>query len=151
MGVLDTHILKSMAREDILVIQLVNSGGDNIYSANQICEMVEFMIDNIFVKFGGQLFRQVTEIPVGSNCAPFLLTSFFVPIKVILGQHDEMWSKETCQVIQSMFSVYINELIVLNNKKFWEHVRDIYPSQMHVKKTNQSDNLASYLDLTFTI
>ena len=39
---------------------------------------------------------------------------------------------------------------MFNNKKLWEHVRDIYPSQLNVEKTNQSDNLASYLDLTFT-
>ena len=39
-------------------------------SANQICEMVEFLIDRIFVqKFGGRLFRQVIGIPTGTNCA----------------------------------------------------------------------------------
>ena len=41
----------------------INSGGDKTYSANQICEMVEFLIDNIFVKFRGNLFRQV----IGNN------------------------------------------------------------------------------------
>ena len=46
---------------------------------------------------------------------------------------------------------YINDLVVFNNKKFWEYVKDIYPSQLNVENTNQSDNLASYLDLTFTI
>ena len=46
---------------------------------------------------------------------------------------------------------YIDDLIVFNNKKFCEYVKDIYPSQLNVKKTNQSDNLASYIDLTCTI
>ena len=40
-------------------IDTINSGGDNLYTADQICRMVEFLIDNIFVKFGGCLFRQV--------------------------------------------------------------------------------------------
>ena len=40
---------------------------------------------------------------------------------------------------------------MFNNKKFWEYVKDIYPSQLYVETNNQSDNLASYLDLTFTI
>ena len=39
--------------------------------------MVEFLIDNIFVKFGGHLFRQVIGIPMGTNSAP-LLTDFFL-------------------------------------------------------------------------
>ena len=46
---------------------------------------------------------------------------------------------------------YIDDLIVSNNKKFCEYVKDTYPSQLNVEKTNQSDNLASYLDLTFTV
>ena len=42
---------------------------DNLYSANQICRMVEFLIDSIFVKFGGCLFHQVFGIPMETNCA----------------------------------------------------------------------------------
>ena len=38
-------------------IDTINPGGDNLYTADQICRMVEFLIDNIFVKFGGCLFR----------------------------------------------------------------------------------------------
>ena len=46
---------------------------------------------------------------------------------------------------------YIDDLVVFNNKKFWEHVKDMYPSQLNVEKTDQSDNLTSYLDFRFTI
>ena len=35
------------------------------------------MIDNIFVKFGGCLFRWVIGIPMGTNCAP-LIADFFL-------------------------------------------------------------------------
>ena len=34
-------------------IDTINPGGDNLYTADQICRMVEFLIDNILVKFGG--------------------------------------------------------------------------------------------------
>ena len=40
----------------------VNSGGDKTYSANQIFQMVEFLIDNIFVKFEGHLFVRSLEL-----------------------------------------------------------------------------------------
>ena len=43
--------------------------------------MVEFLIDNIFVKFGGGLFRQVVEIPVGTNCALLLADLFLYSYK----------------------------------------------------------------------
>ena len=29
---------------------------DNKYAANDICKMTEFLVDNIYVRFGGQLF-----------------------------------------------------------------------------------------------
>ena len=30
--------------------------GDNEYTASDICKMTEFLVDNIYVRFGGQLF-----------------------------------------------------------------------------------------------
>ena len=30
--------------------------GDNKYTPNDICKMIEFLVDNIYVRFGGQLF-----------------------------------------------------------------------------------------------
>ena len=32
--------------------------------------MNEFLVDNIYVRFGGQLFRQMVGIPMETNCAP---------------------------------------------------------------------------------
>ena len=57
-------------------IDTINPGGDNLYTADQICRMMEFLIDNIFVKFRGCFFRQVIGIPVGTNCAPLLADLF---------------------------------------------------------------------------
>ena len=50
--------------------------GDNKYTANDICKMIEFLVDNIYVRFGGQLFRQKIGIPMGTNCAPLLADLF---------------------------------------------------------------------------
>ena len=46
---------------------------------------------------------------------------------------------------------YIDDLIVFNNKKFLDYLKEIYPSQLIVEKANKSDHLADYLDLTFII
>ena len=39
-------------------------------------EMLEFLIDNIYIKVGKELFRQRVGIPMGTNCVPFLANSF---------------------------------------------------------------------------
>ena len=46
---------------------------------------------------------------------------------------------------------YMDDLIVFNNKKFLDYLKEIYPSQLTVEKANKSDHLADYLDLTFII
>ena len=50
--------------------------GDNKYTANDICKMIEFFVDNIHDRFGGQLFQQMVGIPMGTNCAPLLADLF---------------------------------------------------------------------------
>ena len=84
----------------------------------QICRMVEFLIDNIFVKFGGCLFRQVIGIPIGTNCAPLLADLFLYSYEsefldnMIRGGHRKLArSFNLCYR-------YIDDLIVFNNKKF---------------------------------
>ena len=37
---------------------------------------MNWLIDNIYVTFGDQCFRQVIGIPMGTDCAPFLANLF---------------------------------------------------------------------------
>ena len=36
------------------------------------------MLDNIFIRLGTKLYRQIVEIPMGTNCAPLLIYSLFL-------------------------------------------------------------------------
>ena len=38
-------------------------------SKTDIIQMVEFLIDNIYVEFGGHVYQQVVGIPMGTNCS----------------------------------------------------------------------------------
>ena len=65
-----THI--KVARAQGYFTHDINGSRDNMYTADNICKMIEFLIDNIFVQFGGHLFRQAIGIPMRTNCAPLL-------------------------------------------------------------------------------
>ena len=41
-----------------------------------VCDALTFLLDNIFIRFGTKLFRQVVGIPMGTNCA-LLVTDLF--------------------------------------------------------------------------
>ena len=48
-----------------------------IYSDADVIKMLEHLLHNIFVKFGGRIFQQTIGIPMGTNCALLLADLFF--------------------------------------------------------------------------
>ena len=40
------------------------------WSCQNVCDALTFLLDNIFIRFGTKLYRQVVLIPIGTNCAP---------------------------------------------------------------------------------
>ena len=41
----------------------------NLWSCQKVCEALTFLLDNIHIRFGSKLYRQVVGIPIGNNCA----------------------------------------------------------------------------------
>ena len=39
------------------------------WSCQNVCDGLTFLLDNIFIRFGTKLYRQVVGIPMGTNCA----------------------------------------------------------------------------------
>ena len=129
----------------------INGSRDNMYTADNICKMIEFLIDNMFVQFGGRLFHQIIGIPVGTNCAPLLADPFLYSYEIEF--LDNMIRSGHRRLARSFTLCYryIDDLIVFNNKAFLDYLKEIYRSQLTVEKANKSDHLADYLDFTFII
>ena len=53
-----------------------HSDSTKMFSETDIINILEFLIDNIFVIFGGRVFQQTIGIPMGANCAPLLANLF---------------------------------------------------------------------------
>ena len=53
-----------------------HSDSKSKYSEDDIIKMLEFLVDNIFVVFAGEVFRRTVGIPVGASCAPLLADIF---------------------------------------------------------------------------
>ena len=41
-----------------------------------MCDVLHYLLGNIFIRFGLKLYRQIVGIPMGTNCAP-LVAGFF--------------------------------------------------------------------------
>ena len=41
-----------------------------------MCEALTFLLDNIYIRFGSKLYRQIVGIPMGTKCAPLVADLF---------------------------------------------------------------------------
>jgi hypothetical protein len=65
--------------------------------------MLEFLIYNIFVSFGGTLFQQVVGIPMGTNCALLLADLFLYSYESESSKGDKYAIDEELQHTDHLF------------------------------------------------
>ena len=108
-------------------------------------------MDNIFIRFGYKLYRQVVGIPMGTNCAPLVANLF-----LFCYERDFMMSlsgDKQADIIDAFntSSRYLDDISNINNVYFDNIVSQIYPSELHLNKANNSDTEATFLVLHLSI
>ena len=116
-----------------------------------MCEALTFLLDNIYIRFGSKLYRQIVGIPLGTNCAPLVADLF-----LFCYERDFMLSlseDNQSDVIEAFNSTsrYLDDLLNIDNNFFDSMVNRIYPSELQLNKANVSDTEASFLDLHLSI
>ena len=121
--------------------------GKTCYSEEQVISMLEFLIDNIFVSFGGTLFQQVVGIRMGTNCAPLLADLFLYSYESKF-LHKLVKDKKIHEARAFNFTYrYIDDVLSINNSRFAEFLPLIYPPELEVKETTDTASFASFSDL----
>ena len=110
----------------------------NLWSCQEECEALTFLLDNIYIRFGSKLYRQIVDIPMGTNCAPLVADLF-------LFCYDRDFMLSVSDDNQS--SRYLDDLLNIDNSFFDSMVNHIYPSELQLNTANVSDTEASFLDL----
>ena len=72
----DLHLNKLDAVRNYLNLTESVSEGFPSYSYQKVCEALTFLLDNIYIRFGSKLYRQIVGIPIGTNCAPLVADLF---------------------------------------------------------------------------
>ena len=121
------------------------------WSCQNVCDALTFLLDNIFIRFGTKLYRQVVGIPMGTNCAPLVADLF-----LFCYERDFMMSlsdDKQADVIDAFntTSRYLDDILNINNVYFENMVSQIYPSELQLNKANASDTEAAFLDLHLSI
>ena len=122
-----------------------------LWTCLDICEALTFLLDNIFVRFGDTIYRQVVGIPMGTNCAPLVADLF-----LYCYERDFMLklNPNTEADIINAFnktSRYLDDILNLDNPHFETMFMSIYPKELTLNKANTSNDKAAFLDLNLSI
>ena len=116
-----------------------------------MCDALHYLLDNIFIRFGSKLYRQIVGIPMGTNCAPLVADLF-----LFCHERDFMLSlsdNNQADIIEAFNSTsrYLDDLLNIDNPYFEHMVGQIYPTELQLNKANSSDTEAPFLDLNLPI
>ena len=90
-----------------------------------MCDALHYLLDNMFIRFGSKLHRQIVGIPMGTNCAPLVadLFLFFYERDFMLSLSDN----NQTDIIEAFdpTSRYLDDLINIDNPFFEQMVGQI--------------------------
>ena len=122
-----------------------------LWSCQNVCEALIYFLDNIYIRFGTKLYRQIVGIPMGTNCAPLVADLFlFCYERDFMTSLSDVKQAEIIEAFKST-SRYLDELLNIDNPYFEGMVNLIYPPELQLNKANIAETEAPFLDLHLSI
>ena len=95
-----------------------------------MCEALTYLLNNIFIRFGTKLYRQIVGIPLGTNlnCAPLIADLFLL----FYGRNFMValsYNNKEAEIIQA-FNSTSKYLLNFDNPYFEDMLGRIYPPEL---------------------
>ena len=122
-----------------------------LWSCQNVCDALSYLLDNIYIRFGTKLYRQIVGIPMGTNCAPLVADLFLYCYERDF--MDSLNHDNQADVVEAFNSTsrYLDDLLNIDNPYFEGMVNQIYPPELQLNKANISDTEAPFLDLHLSV
>ena len=111
--------------------------------------MLEFLVDKMFVVFARKVFQQI----IGTNCAPHIADIFLYSYEAEFIQPFLFACRKRLASQFNFTYRYINDVLSINNPwpQFENYLGQMYPAELEIKDTTESNISASYLYLLLSI
>ena len=108
---------------------------------------LEFLLDNIFVRFGDSVYRQVIGIPMGTNCAPLIADLFLYcyELQFMTKISKDPSKQHLIQKFNNTFR-YLDDILALNNDDFSMYTKEIYSVELSLNKANTNNDNCPFPD-----
>ena len=117
-----------------------------------MCEALTFLLDNIYIRFGSKLYRQIVGIPMVTNCVLLVAALFlFCYERDFMLSFSDANQSEVIEAFNSTSRYLDDHLLNIDNNFFDSMINQIYPSKLQLNKANVSDTEASFFNLHLSI
>ena len=121
------------------------------FDVNLFKDAVRYVIKEVYVTFGGLVFKQIRGIPMGGACSPLLADLFLAHCEFIFMTSLIKDKKFGLARLLSNTSRYIDDLMLINYKHFDTLVNKIYPVDLLAERSGDDDKNVDYLDVNLSI
>ena len=122
-----------------------------LWSCQNVCEALIYLLDNICIRFGTKLYRQIVGIPICTNCAALVADLFlFCYERDFVASLSDVKQAEIIEAFKST-SRYLDDLLGVDNPYFEGVVGRVCPPELQLGKASTSDTEAPFLDLHLSI
>ncbi|KAK3108234.1 hypothetical protein FSP39_003752 [Pinctada imbricata] len=121
------------------------------WTCSDLCSALSFLLDNIYVRFGENLYKQVVGIPMGTNCAPLVADLFLYAYEKEFIQNLQKQRKHDDVKCFISTSRYLDDILTIDNPVFEKYKDVIYPQELTLNKANFTDTETPFLDLNIKI
>ena len=117
-----------------------------LWSRQNVCDALSYLLDNIYIRFGTKLYRQIVGIPMGTNYAPLVADLFLYCYERDF--MDSLNHDNQADAIEALNSTsrYLDEHLNIDNM-----VKHIYPPELQLNKANNTETEVPFLDLHLSI
>ena len=129
-------------------IKVTYNNNNLVITKSQFVEILKFCINNSFIKFNNQIYRQKVGIPMGANFSPNIANLY-------LHYYESKFLDVNPPYGRLRYSLtfrYIDDLLSVNNRDILFDINAIYHGQLAVSNTNSEPHReCSFLDIDVKI
>ena len=116
------------------------------FRVSDMMEVLDFILDNIYVRCGENLYKQIIGIPIGLDSGQDIANLLLFCYE---SEYVENISKQNLTLARkfSLCFRYIDDLFVGNLPEFKDHIYNIYPRDLEIKQESNNSEEVSFLDL----
>ena len=108
-----------------------------------VFDALSYLLDNIYIRFGNKLNRQIAGIPMGTNRARLVTDFLFCYERDFMTSLSDDNQADIIEAFKTT-SRYLDNLLYIDNSYFEGMVNQIYPPELHLNKANTSDTEAPF-------